>query len=486
MDNPGASLIPAEYQTAIAVVPKITGSLSMMGSAWILYEVLSDKHKRQSTYHRILLGLSVSDFNKSFWAYLLSSWMMPNSGEYVFFYGSVGNLTTCNLQGFMFQLGLATPLYNSALSLYYLLLLKYRWTPLQMAHRMEPYLHGTIILVSLTLAIVPLLLDLYNPTVVSWCTITEYPPRCGGRSNMWNMDSNSDCTRGRSMSFATLLQWICLFIPVWLVIIFVTVTMFLVYQSVKKQELVMESRYKFHGLSQQQDRIRQPKNQRESERILMVCILYTTSFYATFGCYTILNIIGMGKVLDSASPKAVFAIIMCNNILLPLQGVFNCGIYLYPRYQRYREQKLRLQAQTSEHAQSETELPIVSSKKTQTSVSLFGWDWKLIQQTFKRGLQVVDQPDDDDYKLGCEVSVTSSNLSAAGNAPPEASHSSFMMGRDILLNSHGLAMSGLNTSDASVVDHVNTKREAIEKQNKDQDVKLVSVEMGDVEKDGVT
>lgn len=262
--------------------------------------------------------------------------------------------------------------------------------------------------------------------------------------------------------------------------------MFLVYQSVKKQELVMESRYKFHGLSQQQDRLRQPKKQRESERILMVCILYTTSFYATFGCYTILNIIGMGKVLDSASPKAVFAIIMCNNILLPLQGVFNCGIYLYPRYQRYREQKLRLQAQTSEHAQSETELPIVSSKKTQTSVSLFGWDWKLIQQTFKRGLQVVDQPDDDDYKLGCEVSVTSSNLSAAGNAPPEASHSSFMMGRDILFNSHGLAMSGLNTSDVSVMDHVNTKCEAIEKQNKDQDVKLVSVDMGDVEKDCVT
>jgi hypothetical protein len=418
MDDAYVNEIPLAYQKAIALVPKFTGFLSLLGSSWIFYEVITDKKKRQSMYHRLLLCMSISDWNSSFWTYVLSSWMLPSesySANTTFFSAS-GTWATCNLQGFMFQLGIATPLYNAALSLYYVLLLKYNWTPKQMARQIEPYLHAGIISFSVATSIAPLFMTLYNPTITSWCAITEYPYNCHsendgpvhneedttksgnndngetrplrvGKPAGWNFEGGRRdagvCLRGRSERWATLFQWLFEFIPLWLVIGFTTINMALVYHTVRHQEKKMETRYKFHGLTLQKERqeqqqeqrlqafpqaqphgaeqspsrvaahdntstppraikaIKPRKKQRESERILTISILYTSSFYATFGFHTVLNAMSMGRGFDNANPDVVFAIVMMNNICLPLQGAFNCFIYLYPRYQRYKERHLQ-------------------------------------------------------------------------------------------------------------------------------------------------
>merc|ERR1719464_908913 len=67
--------------------------------------------------------MSISDFNTSFW-YFLSTWAVPSENTNL--YQANGTDASCTAQGFFVQLGIATPLYNFALSFYYLLLIRYR------------------------------------------------------------------------------------------------------------------------------------------------------------------------------------------------------------------------------------------------------------------------------------------------------------------------------------------------------------------------
>lgn len=97
-------------QIALAVIPKITGSLSVIGSVWIVVEVLTTKEKRHNVYNRLLCMMSLLDCITSGW-YFSSTWPIPRDSEDVVY--NVGNLNTCTTQGFFLQFALATPLCES-------------------------------------------------------------------------------------------------------------------------------------------------------------------------------------------------------------------------------------------------------------------------------------------------------------------------------------------------------------------------------------
>jgi hypothetical protein len=150
-------------QTAVAVAPKISSILSLLGSSWILVEVLwgtvdvsrgsqrnsssqrglQDSHlKRHHPYHRLLLAMSTYDILESVWNFA-STWPLPAdesnaAGE---FWQPVGNKQTCTAQGFFLMLSVAVPMYNAFLSLYYLLVIKYRYTDDYIKKWMEPLMH---------------------------------------------------------------------------------------------------------------------------------------------------------------------------------------------------------------------------------------------------------------------------------------------------------------------------------------------------------
>lgn len=52
MAAPGLS----EREIALAIIPHVTGGLSLLGSSFIAFTVLSSKVKRGKTYHRLLLA----------------------------------------------------------------------------------------------------------------------------------------------------------------------------------------------------------------------------------------------------------------------------------------------------------------------------------------------------------------------------------------------------------------------------------------------
>jgi hypothetical protein len=91
---------------ALALAPKVTGFLSMVGSFWIIVEVLMDDLKRTNVYHRLLLGLSSSDFIFSIFMFA-STWPIPSDTPDIAW--AIGNERTCKVQGFVLQFGIASP-----------------------------------------------------------------------------------------------------------------------------------------------------------------------------------------------------------------------------------------------------------------------------------------------------------------------------------------------------------------------------------------
>ena len=68
-------------------------------------------------------------------------------------YGAMGNSTTCLAQGFISWLGLAVPIYNNCLNLFYLLTIKYNMDSAYFTKKIEPFCHAFSILVPLSTGI---------------------------------------------------------------------------------------------------------------------------------------------------------------------------------------------------------------------------------------------------------------------------------------------------------------------------------------------
>ena len=105
---------------------KVTAALSILGSSYIIQDILRDPQKRnESTYHRIMLGLSSSDIIISFFGPFLGTWVMPTGKQITY---AVGFKETCDAAAFFAAIGaISTLLYSCSLATFYILKLKYSW-----------------------------------------------------------------------------------------------------------------------------------------------------------------------------------------------------------------------------------------------------------------------------------------------------------------------------------------------------------------------
>ena len=125
----------------ISVIPHFTGTLSLIGSSAIIYMILSDREKKLNIpKHRLMLAISVYDVFQSF-ALAMSTLPYPKESIDDYPYGAIGNMTTCQIQYFFVTLGLAVPIYNAFLCLFYYLIINHRWRPEHFATKIEPFMH---------------------------------------------------------------------------------------------------------------------------------------------------------------------------------------------------------------------------------------------------------------------------------------------------------------------------------------------------------
>ena len=261
---------------ALAIVPKLTGFLSLVGSLFVIHDILRRSsengssttiwafrtRKRDSMFYRIMLGVSIFDSIASI-TNILSTWPTPSDqGDVV--YGALGTTTTCTVQGFFNEFGnITTPLYSASLCVWYLLFLKYGWREKE-CEGIEYIFHIIPIGIGFSMALAGLPFNLYNNSGFL-CWYAPYPAGC-------DTVEPHTCTRGE---YAGVFRWIHYGI-VWTAIVFVTYLMASIYSAVRLQEEISTER-KFATTNPAIKKSRAIATQ----AMLYVCALYLTWAFTT-------------------------------------------------------------------------------------------------------------------------------------------------------------------------------------------------------------
>jgi len=186
LDEIDTIYVYSKQEIAMAIVPKFGAALSLLGSMCIIAEVWQDHMRVRGAraVSRILLSMSISDIFFSV-GWFLTTWPIPYGLPFA--WGAAGNTSTCAFQGFIIQIGwMATPLFNIAMAVFYLLMIKYSWTD-EKLKPLEPWVHGCIWGVAWGTAIMCIPLQLLNSNLYV-CWIDSYPYGCEG----------DDCIRGKN------------------------------------------------------------------------------------------------------------------------------------------------------------------------------------------------------------------------------------------------------------------------------------------------
>lgn len=293
-------------EVAIATVPKVTGALSMAGSGWITYEVLSDPHKRHKTYHRLVVLLSICDIISSF-SYFLSTWPIPQ-GENVgwkspYHYQAVGNAATCTAQGFGIQFGVTTAFFNIMLAIHYLLVIKFNYTESALKKK-EPFLWGTALVVGLGLSVPGLVLQIYNNSNL-WCWISPNWDLCEERGL-----ARDQCV-GRTYNY----RWAFYYGPLWTCISLITLAQAWLWWTVRQMEVRAS---KWRSTDSRAIRMRQ------SRRVAVQAAWYMVVFVVTWLPYTAIAM--TGKYFNPHDVKG-FVVLLFVVTCQPIQGCLNLFVY---------------------------------------------------------------------------------------------------------------------------------------------------------------
>jgi len=279
--------------------------LSMLGSAFIISEVLGNRKKRTKVYHRLLLGISTVDFVTSF-GFALSTLPIPyDSGVY----GARGNEKTCTAQGFILQFVITSPCYNLILAYYFMLVIRYHKTENKL-RKIEPLLHVIPLLVGSITSFLSLGLELYMNANL-WCWIKPEPE---------------------------IYRMALFIIPNWTFFLIMVFFYFLTYKKVADLEKRV-ARYSFPKPSLEEKKrkasvsksLKQKRKVAHSVKIAHQAYCYFAAFLLSWTPTTILRIYQM------VTGETPYPLILIVSICLPLQGASNYIVYIRPRYLQYKK-----------------------------------------------------------------------------------------------------------------------------------------------------
>ena len=211
----------------LTVTSMSTASLSIIGSVAIMTMLLRSERKLNSTYRRLLFGMSFMDiiFSSSI---ATGSFASPKGTAVI--WSPLGNTATCSVQGWALYSGnIGLTFYNCSLCLYYTLSIAKNVKTEKMV-KIERFFHALPAIWILSTTIFLFSTQSFNNFGVS-CMIASYPKGC---------DSNPDveCTRGLNAKFYRLILHV---IPVMLIFIIICGAMVVLCRSIRDQERKMKS-----------------------------------------------------------------------------------------------------------------------------------------------------------------------------------------------------------------------------------------------------
>jgi len=325
--------------------PLFTGGLSLIASYIMLREVVVDHQNRKgNAITRLLMSMGMADLFFSLGT-IMGTFASPAELEYLRM--NFGTTATCDTQGFLLTLGFtASPMFVLALSYFYLLIIRYDY-PDQSLQRVEFLVHTLLWAVALAVAVAPLVMGMYNNDLET-CWITEHPLGCA------HEDSNAECERGHGASdYAHVLA----FIPLWPCMTMCTITVCCLlgtirtttrerrtaqYADTHPMTVTMEMGKGEHLNERFQD---EDEGEQEglysnidrqlSRSVAMQAVAYIAVFLLTYSAHLATTL------LDWISGEwHQYLEFIAFIITMPLQGFFNCCVFMRQREMQTAEGRL--------------------------------------------------------------------------------------------------------------------------------------------------
>ncbi|KAL3778378.1 hypothetical protein ACHAW5_000601 [Stephanodiscus triporus] len=243
-------------------------------------------------------------------AWFFTTWPIPRGTPGV--YGAVGTQGTCSAQGFFSQFKISSVMYNASLSVYFVLVIVKQWRDDRIL-KVEPFIHLHAMAWGLGTALASIFLTLFND--LTWnCWISASPMGC---EESWKNDGVTTCVRGDN---ASLYRWAFYFGPVWVVITVVTILMYWVYYTVRRQERAMARLQSVPNGASDRDLLKKTAIQ---------AAYYVGAFYVTWFFPTIFHLVLV------TSGKVYFPLLFLTSFFVPIQGLLNLIVFVRPKYGRY-------------------------------------------------------------------------------------------------------------------------------------------------------
>jgi len=307
----------------VSFAPRFSGGLSAISSSLIIYIIVRSETRLSSIYHRIMFGMSLADICGSI-AMALTSLPMPSymPQEEVFGYRwagtRLGNTYTCNAQGFFSTFGVSCMLhYNSMLCVYYACAIAFTMKERNIKKYVEPILHGFPLLAGLSHSVPPFFYELYNPGIKAypWCGPYPYPDECF-------VTENVTCIRG-SLRAAKVFE---IFFVMTVSYLFITIT-FSLGMVIWKVVLMDRMMMKISKLSDEHNH-RGVELMLEKHRNTKAVLIQAFSYIVALLLGVIPPLLLLTGAIKVTQVKTSIVFGHLTLVLFPLQGFFNCLIFV--------------------------------------------------------------------------------------------------------------------------------------------------------------
>jgi len=287
-----------DQEKALVWIPRFSCLLSLFGSCVIIHMFRKRRHNDSQynpfrIHHRFILLMSIFDIPSSI-AYAVGTTAIPQIEETEVLenrYGTFGNVSTCKAQGFFIQLGVAVPMYNAALTIFYVCSICYNIAEEKLSrHHFEEIIHSIVLTFSLLTSVIGVALDLFHD-VHFFCWFGEYPTDC-------TRDSDIECT---SNIHSGIFRFTFGLLPIILSFIAIVVSMFLINATVYNLNLLTERK-------------------QAAIQALSFIGAYLLTWTLPFTNLILLSTIG----------RVPFSTNLLQAILMPMQGFFNAMVYIRP------------------------------------------------------------------------------------------------------------------------------------------------------------
>lgn len=335
---------PSSLGLALSIIPSLTGTISFLSSIALVWSIFREK-KIHRPREGILIGLSVLDMSFSS-ACAMSTFAAPKDIDPYTEYILRGNIATCDMQGWLYQFGSAAPIYNSVLSIYCLLCVKYGWTDARAKKCYLPSMHTIVVGWAFGSATAGLVLQLYNYGGYLGCWIDD-----SHLNYCVNAPDLSSCSRGEHSDLYVFLFAVLPGLSSLFVTVFATVMLYCSIRALERRaqqydddatgyaHATRSSRFVADDIPLDIDqniteslepssssccRLTRSTHSRMSKKVLESGMLYVLAFWITYTPFLV--IVGL-NVAEISTPDFLK---VANVVLLPLQGLFNLLIYKLP------------------------------------------------------------------------------------------------------------------------------------------------------------